>query len=58
MSDDRERHEEESASKPSSLTPNDDRDYSLRNFVEDNYHLITISGLFAAIAVYLTRLSQ
>lgn len=58
MSDNRERQEQESASEPSSDSTSDPPDHSLTHFVEDNYHLITISGLFAAIAVYLTQLSQ
>lgn len=44
--------------KLSSDTTNDSPEYSLTHFIENNYHLITISGLFAAIAVYLTQLSQ
>lgn len=43
---------------PTEEDNDDPQQYSLTYFIEENYHLITISGLFAAIAVYLTRLSQ
>ncbi|WP_141212537.1 hypothetical protein [Halorubrum sp. Hd13] len=43
---------------PTGEDNDDPQQYSLIYFIEKNYQLITISGLFAAIAVYLTRLSQ